>query len=379
MPKILYIIPYLSIGGTEKHLLDLITGFQAENQILLLAPPGETSAQFAATRITYYSFPRLDQDLIRGLGKFFGNLKKIVVANQVDFIHIHGAPELMLLVRMVTRKIPIIFTVHGFHGEMKAFDYWLCARFCNRFATKVIAVAKAEEKILLERGIRGGLIQTILNGVPDPRQLKFDTPEPLRKLPLEHLTLVGVIARLETTKGIHFLIEAFAKIAPQFSKLHLVIVGTGGKEQELKEQTAKLGLSGRINFTGYQRNVHDYLAHFQVLVIPSLHEAHPLVLMEGMSHGKPIIATAVGGIPEVIKNGENGLLVSPANSEELAMAMAHLLTDPELLTKIGKKGRETYQKEFTVERMLGETKKVYDSLLSQNKRSSFRNGNKLKN
>ena len=368
MPKVLYIIPYLSIGGTEKHLLDLITGFQDEYQIFLLAPPGETSEQFAVTKITYYSFPRLDQDLIPGLRKFFGNIKKIIGQNQIDFIHIHGAPELMLLVRLVNRKIPIIFTMHGFHGEMKAFDYWLCARFCNRFATKVIAVAKAEEKLLLEKGIRRGLVQTILNGVPDPLKLKFNNPELLRKLSPANLILIGAIARLETTKGIHFLIEAFARLTPQFPELHLIIVGAGGKEPELKEQATKLGLGGRISFTGYQRNIHDYLHHFQIFIIPSLHEAHPLVLMEGMGHGKPIVATTVGGIPEVIKDGENGLLVSPANSEELATAMKRLLIEPELLIKIGKKGRETYEKEFTVERMLGETRKIYDSLSYQNKR-----------
>ncbi len=360
MQKILYIIPYLSIGGTEKHLLDLVNGFQEQYRLFLLAPPGETLEQFTKHQITYYPFPRLDQNLGKGLRDFFRNIKQITTENQIDFIHIHGAPELMLLVRMINRKIPILFTVHGFHGDMKSFDYWLCARFCNRFAAKVIAVAEAEEKILLQKGIQPGLIQTILNGVPDPLKLTFSKPEPLQNLPLERV-LIGAIARLETTKGIHFLIQAFAAIAPRFPKLHLVIVGTGGKEPELKEQAAQSGLNDRITFTGYQQNVHDYLHYFTIFVIPSLHEAHPLVLMEGMGHGKPIIATTVGGIPEVINDRENGLLVPPAQPEELAAALERLLKDAELPVVLGKKARESYEKEFTVERMLQETEKVYDT------------------
>lgn len=360
MRKILYIIPYLSIGGTEKHLLDLVNGFQDQYQLFLLAPPGETLEQFTKHRIAYYPFPRLDQNLGEGLRNFFCHIKQIIRENQIDLIHIHGAPELMLLVRMVSRKIPILFTVHGFHGDMKSFDYWLCARFCNRFAAKVIAVAKAEEKILFEKGIRPRLIQTILNGVPDPLKLALNKPEPLRNLPPDRV-LIGAIARLETTKGIHFLIQAFTAIASQFPKLHLVIVGTGGKESELKEQAVQSGLNDRITFTGYQQNVHDYLHYFTIFAIPSLHEAHPLVLMEGMGHGKPIIATTVGGIPEVIHHGENGLLVPPAQPEALAAALGRLLTEKELPVQIGKKARESYEKEFTVERMLEETRKVYDS------------------
>jgi glycosyltransferase involved in cell wall biosynthesis len=365
MRTILYIIPYLSIGGTEKHLLDLVNGFQDQYQLFLLAPPGETLEQFTQRRIAYYPFPRLDQSPGEGLRKFFHHIKRITRENKIDLIHIHGAPELMLLTRMAVRKIPIVFTVHGFHGEMKSFDYWLCTRLCNWFAAKVIAVAKAEEKILLEKRIRPGLVQTILNGVPDPLKLTFNKPSPLLNLPPDRV-LIGAIARLETTKGINYLIQAFAALAPQFPKLHLAIVGTGSKEAELKEQASQLGINDRITFTGYQQNVHDYLHYFTIFVIPSLHEAHPLVLMEGMGHGKAIIATTVGGIPEVIDNGQNGLLVPPAQPEALATALRRLLTGRELAADIGGKSRQSYEKEFTVERMLEETKKVYNSFEKAN-------------
>ena len=363
MKCILYICPYLSIGGTEKHLLDLITGFGETNQLFLLAPPGETAPLFQKQKVQYYPFTRLDQNLSAGLKEFSHQLRTILSQNPIDFIHIHGAAELMFLVRLFApnyRKVPIIFTVHGFHGELKSWDYWLCARLCNKFAAKVIAVAKAEERILLSKGIRKDLITTVLNGVPDPLTNHYEMPEEIKAVGKK--TLIGAVARLETTKGIHFLIEAYVKIVPEYSNTQLMIVGSGSKETELKELVEKLGVEGQVTFTGYRQNVHQYLNFFDIFVIPSLHEAHPLVLMEAMGHGKAIVATTVGGIPEVIKDGENGLLVPPGDADGLGKAISKLMNSTNLQKALGQKARLVYENEFTVKRMLEETERIYKLL-----------------
>lgn len=360
MRKILYILPYLSIGGTEKHVLDLITGFEEKYEIFLLAPPGETQDEFTAHRLRYYPFTRLDQRPIKGIREFVQGLRSILRRNRIDLIHIHGAPELILLVKMFCRGIPILFTVHGFHGPRKMWDYRGCARTCNWFASEVIAVAGAEEEILLNLKIKPDLIKTIHNGVPDPSKLSFMNPELLRTF--EDKVIIGAVARLEETKGIRYLIEAFSANTEKFPNTLLCIVGTGSKEAELKDLVTRLGLDHRVIFTGYRRNVHDYLHLYDIFVIPSLHEAHPLVLMEGLGHGKPIIATTVGGIPEVINHKSNGLLVPPANASALAETLEELLSDQALKNKIGQCARETYEERFTVERMVEETEKVYHSL-----------------
>lgn len=364
MRKILYIVPYLSIGGTEKHVLDLVSGFSADNEIFLLAPPGETLELFQAEKLTYYPFPRLDKKPLQGLRKFFSQLKKILRANSIDLIHIHGAPELILLVKLVTRKIPVIFTLHGFHGPRKDWDYWGCARTCNRFAAQVIAVAEVEEEILKARGLKPELIRTIHNGVPDPQKLSFEKPANLANIPVECL-LIGAIARLETTKGINFLLDAFAQLANRFAQIHLIIVGSGSKERELVDQAERLQISSQVTFAGYQQNVHDYLHYYDIFAIPSLHEAHPLVLMEGMGHAKPIVATTVGGIPEVIVEGENGLLVPPADATALVEALERLVTEDDLRQGLGVAARATYERDFTVDRMLRETAELYTNLLDK--------------
>lgn len=363
MSKILYILPYLSIGGTEKHVLDLISGFEADHELFLLAPPGETRDEFNAHQLTYFSFTRLDQKLLTGLYEFYSQLSTLLKKNQVDMIHIHGAPELILLVKPFSRKIPILFTVHGFHGPRKIWDYRFCAWICNRFVKQVIAVAHAEKELLLKQGLKPQLIQTIHNGVPDPRYLSLKSSQIMPNL--ADKLKIGAVARLEETKGIDYLIEAYSQLTEKFPQTHLCIVGMGSQERKLQELTKRLNLNGRVTFTGYKRNVHDYLHLFDIFVIPSLHEAHPLVLMEGMGHGKPIIATNVGGIPEVIKNKWNGLLVPAANSSVLREAIEELLNNQELREQMSQNARQTYEERFTVKRMISATEKIYHSVQTE--------------
>lgn len=363
MRTLLYILPYTSIGGTEKHVLDLIRGFSQEHRLILLAPSGELLDQFTRENISYYPFTRLDWKLGLGLKEFISRLREIIRKESVDLIHIHAAPELILLTRMVVRKIPILFTVHGFHGPRKDWDYWGCARICNRFASRVIAVAQAEEQILIGKGLVPEIIQTIYNGVPDPLLQEIVRPEEIRALPAGQ-TIIGAVARLETTKGIHHLIDAFASVIKKIPHLHLIIVGSGSKEKDLHTQVKKLQIDSLVTFTGYRTNVHDYLHSYDIFVIPSLHEAHPLVLMEGMGHRKPIIATDVGGIPEVIQDGVNGLLIPPENPTLLAEALERLLQNQPLCEELARHARETFEQTFTVTRMLKETWKVYATLFS---------------
>ncbi len=363
MYNVLYILPYVSIGGTEKHVLDLITGFSEEYKLFLLAPPGEIIERFKNKNIVYYDFPQLDKKFFSGLRIFYKRLKEIQEKHNIDLIHIHGAAELIFLLKRSIKDIPVLFTVHGFHGNLKAWDYWLCARICNHYANMVITVAGSETQLLLHKKINPDLINTIYNGVPDPSGMTFEEPEKLKKISKDNV-IIGSIARLETTKGINYLIDSFALALQEKDDIHLVIVGTGSKESELKTQVNKLCLNHKISFTGYRSDIHNFLNKFDIMVIPSLHEAHPLVLMEAMGHAKPIIATAVGGIPEVINDNQNGLLIPPANSDKLKSALCYMLENKEIQDKLGKNARKSYEEKFTVEKMLKNTRKVYDSLLS---------------
>ncbi len=366
MYNILYILPYVSIGGTEKHVLDLISGFSEDYKLFLLAPPGEKIGEFKNENISYYDFPRLDQNLFSGLILFYKRLKEIKERHNIDLIHVHGAAELVFLLKKLIKNIPVLFTVHGFHGNLKTLDYWLCARICNHYTDKVITVAGSETEMLIEKKINPSLLNTVYNGVPDPSRMIFEDPVELKEI-LKANLVIGSIARLETTKGINYLIDAFALALQENDDIHLVIVGTGSKENMLKTKVNKLKLNHKITFTGYKSYIHNFLKKFDIMVIPSLHEAHPLVLMEAMGHGKPIIASAVGGIPEVIDDCQNGLLTPPADSDTLKEALTYMIENKEIRNKLGKNARKTFEEKFTVEKMLKNTRKVYDSLLSNEK------------
>ena len=168
---------------------------------------------------------------------------------------------------------------------------------------------------------------------------------------------------MEETKGINYLLEAFAILDRKIYGLSLVIVGSGSKEKELKEQSRRLCIEDKVIFAGYRRDIHNYINCFDVMVIPSLHEAHPLVLLEGMGNGKPVVASAVGGIPEVINHGENGLLVPPADAQKLAENIAEVLCNPDLRQAMAANARRSFEERFSTEKMVTETGKLYQDLL----------------
>lgn len=381
--RIVYILPYLGIGGTEKHVLDLIRGIDREHEIILLAPEGETLDEFKAQRVDYYSFPRLDLQPLPGIRTFRRQLKAICAQHTPDLLHIHGAPELVLLARMAVRKFPIVFTLHGLHGPREDWDYWACAKITNRFASRVIAVSNAEAELLRAKGGKLGLLEMIHNGVPDPLQSErrhsaVDTSEvknPVLECPIWHRpelmqeiprdkVIIGTVARLEELKGINYLIDAFALVQQTHPNIHLIIVGAGSKEEELKEQVNKLGISADVTFTGYQRNSGDYLHHCDIVAMPSLLEALSLVLVEALGHGKPCIGTMVGGIPEVVEDGVNGFLVPPASAGALAGALEQLLADAGLRARMGENARVVFERKFTLERMIEKTLRVYQEVVA---------------
>jgi len=178
-----------------------------------------------------------------------------------------------------------------------------------------------------------------------------------------NIIVIGIIARLDTNKGINFLIDAFAEIASKDPCLSLIIVGNGVNKKELEKQTEKLNLKDQVIFAGYQSEVNAFIKYLSIFVISSLNEALPLVLIEAMSHAKPIIATTVGGIPEVIIHLENGLLVPPANAAALTDNLLLLINDLELQKKLSLNARKTYETNFTVNRMLEETKSIYQKII----------------
>jgi hypothetical protein len=165
---ILFILPYLNQGGTEKQALSLIEGLGDRYKISLLAPDGKGAAKFRKSPILQREFTRWDFNFFKGLPELMAGIKEIQKEQAIDLVHVHGAHELMLPVRWVLGKVPIIFTVHGYHGEGAQFSYQMSCWFSNWLATQVISVCEAEYNLLRELGLNEKKLHLIYNGVKEP-------------------------------------------------------------------------------------------------------------------------------------------------------------------------------------------------------------------
>ncbi len=164
--------------------------------------------------------------------------------------------------------------------------------------------------------------------------------------------VIGCVARMDRAKGVLHLFKAFADLAPRYPSLRLMLVGEGPALAELAQRTRQLGLQDRVRLTGYfEGDPDELLASFDLYVFPSLHEGFPYSILEAMRAGCPIIATAVGGIPEAILDGKDGLLVRPGDSEALKTAIERLIKDPGTRLSLGVNARQRFQREFSLASM----------------------------
>jgi len=195
-----------------------------------------------------------------------------------------------------------------------------------------------------------------------------------KPLPVHHVfkgdaIVVGTVKTLEKEYGLEYLIEAFALLKKRLKEypLKLLIVGKGSLEMELKEKAQSLGIQGDVVFTGYISpiEVPFYQNMLTISVFPSLNESFGVSVVEAMACEKPVIATNVGGLPEVVENNVTGIIVPPANAEKLAEAMETLVRDEQLRTKFGKEGRQRVERLYNWNNNLASMSQIYQEVLSE--------------
>lgn len=176
---------------------------------------------------------------------------------------------------------------------------------------------------------------------------------------------IGYVARLSEEKGHTYLIQALPIVLEKFPYIKLILAGSGRDENKLKNQVNSLGIDEHIIFLGHINNVFKFLEHIDLFVLPSRSDALPVAIIEAMSVGLPIVATNVGGIPEMIENDKTGILVSPQDSEELANAIIYLLSNPTKAKEMGLSGKKVALEKFTELEYVKKYKKLYENLINQ--------------
>lgn len=260
-----------------------------------------------------------------------------------------------LLARLARR--PYLLHVHG--SEFAEF-YEECSPWARRIvrgvlarAALVLALSEAWRTTLQQISPRARL-DVLMNAVPLPPLNEARRGENGRA----RVLFLGEVAR---HKGVLELARSFVPVAQQFPQLKLVFAGTGRAMEELRQLTRELELDGSVEFTGWleaERKRAEY-AGAALFVLPSYVEGMPMALLEAMSWGLPTIATPVGGVPEIITDEVNGLLVAPGDTEALAAAIARLLSDPQLRQRLGAAARETIATRFSLDTAVGRLLEIY--------------------
>jgi len=177
--------------------------------------------------------------------------------------------------------------------------------------------------------------------------------------------MVGVVARLDLQKGFEYLLQAARELCKTFHGLKIIIVGEGPDRGAIEEIIRQYGLQSNVVLAGQQSNMPAVYAAMDIFVLPSLNEGLPMTVLEAMAASKPVIATRVGAIPSVIKDGENGLLVTPKDSVGLRNAIASVLDDPERRRRMGDQAHAWVSQNYTSEAMALRYREMYEGVLGK--------------
>jgi len=235
----------------------------------------------------------------------------------------------------------------------------------NRNTSRIIAISAWIARFTQTvEGVAREKIRTIYYGIePAPAAADRHALRASLNMGSEDI-VVGIIARLVEQKGHRYLIDAFAKAVTKNQKLRLLIVGSGTLEEELKKQVNQLGVQEKVIFTGYRSDTVDLLNVIDIFAHPSLWEGFGLSVLEAMNRGKPVVATRVSALPELIEDTVTGFLVPPRDVAALADALLKLADNPALQQQMGTSGQKRCRSFFSVDRMIQETRSLYAEVLA---------------
>ncbi|MEP0848550.1 MAG: glycosyltransferase [Phycisphaerae bacterium] len=306
-----------------------------------------------------------------------GQLARLLDDRAIEILHTHDHRS-NLIGLLATRRRPTLRVAtlhqplrrHWWLRHWEILDEWMVQRF-----DRVLPVADAvsEELVRKHPQMRERAI-TVLNGVDLARFTAPAEPEAVRVefgIPRDALLCVNV-GRFQADKNLAGLLDAARLVADRRPDVYWLLAGQGPLEPVLRERCRRLGLDQRVRFAGFRRDVPRILAAADVFVVASSSEGLSVAILEAMAAGRPVVATRVGGTPEVVRDGECGLIVEPGDVAALAQAVRALLDDPPRRAALGLRARQRVAAEFTVQRMVQRIERVYTELLTRSRQ--FRPG-----
>ncbi len=295
-------------------------------------------------------------------------LARLILEKKVDILHSHllDANFYGSIASLFT-KTPHVATEHGnIHylnlNKKVVFKYL----FINKFSEKIVAVSNFTAQKLKKIIKNGKKISVIYNGIDlTPFNRKESREKILQKIGINKKDAVIAIcvANYYAIKGHRFLIDAFYSIKNKIPNLYILCFGKGDLMEKLIKKVKDLKIEDRFLIMGFRDNIYKILMASDIFVLPSLSEAFPISILEAMGAGLPVIATEVGGIPEIIENGKSGFIIRPKDVDELADKIFILAKDKNLRENMGQYSKNLVQKKFDIKLMISSYQNIYKSLV----------------
>lgn len=283
----------------------------------------------------------------------------------------HGHDYKSNLLGLILRRfwpMRLVTTVHGWvHHTSRTPLYYSLDRFCLPCYERVLCVSEDLRERCLECRVPAERCVLIENGIDTEEfQRQRAVTAARNELGLNHSAfLIGAVGRLSPEKGFDLLIRALAQLLGQGIDAAVLLVGEGEQKTPLEELAANLGCRDRLHLTGFQSDVRPYFEAMDVFALSSLREGLPNVVLEAMAMQVPVLATRIAGVPRVIDDGRDGLLVSPGSVEELTTGLRRLYQEEQLRSRLGQEGRRTIEERYSFARRMAKVARVYDELLGR--------------
>ncbi len=367
--RVLYLITKTNFGGAQRYVHDLALEANTAGYQVLVAGggDGELLKRLSLAGIETASIASLGRDvhLLSEL-KAFSEIWSLIRTFKPDVVHLNSSKAgIAALASRLCGVRTIIFTVHGwawneerplFQKILIAIMYALTCILCHT----LIAVSDAAARQARFLPIRKKNLLVIHNGVAAPVGLAREAARKALLPDSSNTFWVGTIAELHPIKGLPVLIEAYEHFAPDVPSSELVILGEGQERSRLERQIRLEGVSGTTHLLGYVEKADTYLKAFDVFVLPSRSEGLPYVLLEAGRAGIPVIATSVGGIPEIIEDGIAGILVPYGDRSALTEALESLARNEDVRRELATNLQKKIEQEFSMEQMCTKTFTLYD-------------------
>ena len=364
--RVLFLAHAFAVGGAEEMVLNLVRHLPPhyEPAVLCIHEAGPIGLEIQQTGVPFKVLG-LKPGLLRPFDVL--RLQDFLYQCQPDIVHtflltgsLYGRFAAMMA------RVPVVIGTEVNVYERKRPWHVQAERWLMRGTDAVIASAESVREFYIKQiNADPAKVEVIYNAVDWSRLETTISREDMRRamdVPVDG-PLLGIIARLTEQKGHRVLLDALAQ-RPDLSRAHLVIVGDGPLSAALQRQAAGLGIADRVRFLGARRDLGNLLSAIDVFVMPSFWEGLPLAMVLAMGAGLPVVATRVAGIPEVVQDGVNGLLVTPGESGELGAALSRVVNDDTTRVLLGQAARAFVRPRFGVDGYVNAITGLYDRLLA---------------